>query len=245
MDGPLTQPERTRELAVLRSRAYGPDADIHLDEGAVARLVELEELARRRGGASAAPRDPAVTASRIHPAESAAAADAPAAVAAPPGDPSAAAPAAHRPRSLRRIWVWGGMAAAALVGLTVGLVVPMMMTPQPQAVLRPIPLDGDPFNDPGFGFEPESVVRFELFHNLEAWSGETREGSVCVYVLRGADEMVGAGCGPEQLPPAADLTIYSGMPVIDGLDLPDGSVVRFSLRNGVIDVWIVPISEKA
>ncbi|NYE20080.1 hypothetical protein [Microbacterium immunditiarum] len=40
-------PERMDELAALRARAYGPDADIHEDAGAVARLHELEELARR------------------------------------------------------------------------------------------------------------------------------------------------------------------------------------------------------
>ncbi len=40
-------PERMDELAALRRRAYGPDADIHEDVAAVARLRELEELARR------------------------------------------------------------------------------------------------------------------------------------------------------------------------------------------------------
>lgn len=40
-------PERMDELAALRRRAYGPDADIQEDIAAVARLHELEELARR------------------------------------------------------------------------------------------------------------------------------------------------------------------------------------------------------
>lgn len=40
-------PERMDELAALRRRAYGPGADIHEDVAAVARLRELEELARR------------------------------------------------------------------------------------------------------------------------------------------------------------------------------------------------------
>jgi hypothetical protein len=120
-----------------------------------------------------------------------------------------------------------------------------MTTPQPNAVLRPVPLEGVLPDNRGFGFEPDSVERFQLFHSLEVWSGETREGAHCVYVLRGADEMVGAGCGPEQLPPTADLTIYPGMPPIEGLDLPDGSVVRFVLREGVVDVWVVPMREDA
>jgi len=39
--------ERMDELAALRRRAYGPDADIEQDADAVARLRELEDLARR------------------------------------------------------------------------------------------------------------------------------------------------------------------------------------------------------
>jgi hypothetical protein len=46
MDAPTLSSDRLRELAVLRSRAYGPDADIDRDADALARLVELEELAR-------------------------------------------------------------------------------------------------------------------------------------------------------------------------------------------------------
>lgn len=40
-------PERLDELAALQRRAYGPDADIEQDQDAVARLRELEDLARR------------------------------------------------------------------------------------------------------------------------------------------------------------------------------------------------------
>lgn len=40
--------DATDELHALRTRAYGPDADIHGDEQAVRRLQELEELAGER-----------------------------------------------------------------------------------------------------------------------------------------------------------------------------------------------------
>ena len=47
-----------RELAVLRRRAYGPDADIDTDPVARARLIELEERLRGRdAGEPAAPPD--------------------------------------------------------------------------------------------------------------------------------------------------------------------------------------------
>src|SRR6478609_4784199 len=45
------------ELEVLRRRAFGPDADIHDDPAALARLIELEDLAR-----PAVPSAPAETA---------------------------------------------------------------------------------------------------------------------------------------------------------------------------------------
>ncbi|HWL78304.1 hypothetical protein [Microbacterium sp.] len=48
-------PERLDELAALRRRAYGPDADIEQDQDAVARLQELEDLARPGTVADAAP----------------------------------------------------------------------------------------------------------------------------------------------------------------------------------------------
>ena len=48
-----------------------------------------------------------------------------------------------------------------------------------------------------------------------------------------------AGCAPAA-PEArrADITYYPGMRPIDGLELPDGSVVRFILRGDVMEVWI-------
>ncbi len=43
----ISSHEGSRELAALRRRAYGPDADIQSDPAAVRRLSELEDLARR------------------------------------------------------------------------------------------------------------------------------------------------------------------------------------------------------
>jgi len=44
----MTHPEQD-ELQVLRERAYGPDADIHLDSAALQRLYELERRSERSG----------------------------------------------------------------------------------------------------------------------------------------------------------------------------------------------------
>ena len=43
---PGTVGDEQRELEALRRRAYGPDADIYDDAGALTRLIELEELVR-------------------------------------------------------------------------------------------------------------------------------------------------------------------------------------------------------
>ena len=53
------------------------------------------------------------------------------------------------------------------------------------------------------------------------------------------------GCAPEPPTPTADLNFYPGMPRIDGLELPDGSVVRFVLHGDVIEVWVAASSEEA
>src|SRR4051794_13018106 len=55
MDAPSPTPERSRELADLRQRAYGPGADIDRDPDAVRRLGELEALAREQPEPTAAP----------------------------------------------------------------------------------------------------------------------------------------------------------------------------------------------
>src|SRR6476469_2850542 len=44
MDATAPSPEGSRELADLRKRAYGPDADIDDDPVALRRLLELEAL---------------------------------------------------------------------------------------------------------------------------------------------------------------------------------------------------------
>ena len=57
MTAPSPSPERSRELELLRRRAYGPDADIVLDPAAQRRLRELEDLARHVGATDDDPVD--------------------------------------------------------------------------------------------------------------------------------------------------------------------------------------------
>lgn len=96
------------ELALLRRRAYGPDADIDADPAAVARLDELETRVRLDFAARAAPPPPEST-------HDMGAVDADVAPTDPAPDAVAAA-AAERPRRYGwRIAVACGVAAVAVV----------------------------------------------------------------------------------------------------------------------------------
>jgi hypothetical protein len=232
---PLTS-ERMRELAELRSRAYGPDADIERDEDALARLIELEELARTDAPAPAdadpdVPASPAAHSSPIAVVVHDAPADAP--------------PAARRPW-WRRIPVAAIVALAAMAGLGVGLAVPALSRPQPAAVLRQAPfVDGVELDFRMYGIPAESPVRYEPFRTFEVWSGQTREGSICVVVTTAVGEWLASGCAPEPLSPTADIMFTPGMREVEGFDLAQGSVVRFQLRGDVIEVWIAETDEAA
>jgi hypothetical protein len=259
MDAPPLSSERKRELAELRSRAYGPDADIHLDANALARLRELEDMARADAPADIAdahPQDAAAAeaATPVVPNGSHVAAD--------PADPAGASPSSAapdspnadetiadeptaRPRWWRRLPTWAFVAGAAAVGLAVGLVLPALMPPHPVATLRPAPLDSAELDFQMYGIQAVSPVRYEPFHDLEVWSAETRQGSMCIVVTTDTAEWMTAGCAPEPLKPSADITYYPGMRPIDGLELPDGSVVRFIMRDDVMEVWIAETTEGA
>ncbi|MCW3493048.1 hypothetical protein [Microbacterium sp. SSM24] len=133
------------ELRVLRERAYGPDADIHLDPVALARLRELESVVTATDAAPSAPpaltpmRDDPSTARREEPldgqpfdadpldadpfdADAFDADPAPPAPGSAEGTPPAAstdprddAPARRGTLSRRTIWLWAASVALALV----------------------------------------------------------------------------------------------------------------------------------
>lgn len=250
MDAPPLTSERRRELAELRSRAYGPDADIDRDADALARLIELEELARADAPAEDVGRermrpDAAVITAADVPATAVVVEEVATSDDAARGGDAASVDAPPR-RWWRRVPVWACVAGAAAIGLGVGLAVPALTPPHPIAELRPAPfIDGVELDFRMYGIAAESPVRYEPYRGLEVWSAETEEGSTCVVVTTGDGEWMTAGCAPEPLTPTADITFYQGMRQIDGLDLADGSVVRFVLRGEAMEVWIAETDEAA
>lgn len=238
MDAPTMTSEGRRELAELRSRAYGPDADIHRDAEALARLIELEAIARV--DAPTAGPGPLDRRSRSAAAE-------PSTESAPADTDGSVEPHDDRPRDRRtRIPRWAWIAGAAAVGLAAGLAVPLLSPPHPVATLRQAPpADGVELDFETYGIPAGSPVSYEQFHDLQIWSAETEQGSTCVVVTTGAEEWMAAGCAPAPLTPTADILYYPGMRTIDGLDLPDGSVIRFVLQGDVIEVWIAETDQSA
>ena len=138
------------ELAALRRRAYGPDADIGADPRAQARLADLErQHATRESDAPAVARtappigratevDPPPTVDTAHGAS--AASDA--------GDgaeswiaatPAAATPSASAPARMRRALPWVIAAGAGVVAIALGAMYVDAVT-EPDAVTTPLPL---------------------------------------------------------------------------------------------------------
>ncbi len=143
-----------RELSLLRTRAYGPDADIERDPDALARLRALEE--RRRTQAAVTP------AARPAPAAGAAVETAPEDGGAPSPRPTEA-PAAMPPRIGRALAI-GWAASIAVVAVVVGALVFGLASLRPvspvtgarQVASLDEPLTSPPAAMPWFGESEES-----------------------------------------------------------------------------------------
>ena len=245
MDAPALSAERQQELDELRSRAYGPDADIDRDADALARLIELEELARLDS-----PEPIAETGGSAPTATPASSAGGPTVVILDgDGNPVDSADMAPGPQARRRWWrrvpLWAYIAGALAIGLAVGLAVPPLLPPHPATTLQQVPVEGAPLDFQMYGIPASSPVRYESFHNLEVWSAQTEKGSMCIVVTTDTGEWIGAGCAPQPLDAMADVTFFAGMRPINGLELPEGSVLRFILRGDVMEVWIAETLEGA
>ncbi|MGZ8804233.1 MAG: hypothetical protein ACXWZG_02885, partial [Microbacterium sp.] len=145
----------------------------------------------------------------------------------------------------RRVPVAALLGVVAVVGLVVGLTVPGLAAPRPVEILHTAPLDGAELDFEMYGIQSDSPVRYEPYRDLEVWSAQTEQGSTCIVVTTATSEWMAAGCAPEPLDPVADITFYTEMRDIDGLDLPPGSIVRFILRGDVMEVWIAETIEGA
>lgn len=269
MTAPLLSPERSRELEILRRRAYGPEADIVLDPAAQQRLRELEDLARRamaapdsteeRGrdqpGADDAAGVALGGAASAAPAPEGAARDMPA-----PGDarsrrdpaersatddPRADSPVKVRRSGWKRIPLWTVTAVAGIaIGLAVGLTWPTDSEPPPDLTLGIDPNGGD--RGAGFaenldywGVDQGSVVPHESFDVIQVWTAFGVDGSRCL-LLSHDGSFLSATCTGAGLDPVLDFTVFDGMSLDLDESLPVGTVIRFLGHEGSVDVWVRP-----
>lgn len=242
------------ELAALRARAYGPDADIHTDPEAVARLRALEHDARRApdaAPASPAPAPPALPASSfVAPGPPPPLPDAPGSSAATPSFPRATEVAAEssRPRIQGRRRVPLLLACAITAVAAAAVTVPLTLwasglADRPYAVLNPS--DDDP--DEMFFSPDSSSVRFDDFLGIRVSVGELDylEGERCMLVdpdPRGRNDdgsSTRGSCSPAGFGAVVDI------PAVDGYlsddvrrRLGDITALRFELVGDEVHVFV-------
>lgn len=236
-------PERSDELAALRRRAYGPDADIHSDRSALDRLHELEALARRVAEPVASPEAARrmVAPPLPEPPEAQAATE-------PVTQERTAAVTATAELSPRLRWwqrlpLWSVAAGSLAVGIAVGAMgmASTLSNPGPDYTLRALPDDGEREQESNnllspWGLDADSVVRFEPFSGLDVSTALSNEGARCILLLRDA-EPVWTQCAPDGLDTILDYTVYPGDTLLDET-LPVGTVVRFIADGSLIRVWV-------
>jgi hypothetical protein len=257
----MTRPAGSEELSLLRLRAYGPDADIHVDPAALARLHELEGKERSGG---AAPPDDAVTRHAAAPAADGeplptgrAAEAAPETSVHPSRDPDPAEEDAPEARPVRHpLSAWlpkrrGWWAASLVVAAAAGVAITLATTPvvartgdgREVAVLA---------EDPGFerpdflGVAPESLRGFEEFLGLtvftskEEWIGGGTDE--CLLVVAPASEgqqrQFFLGCGVGAFSASVQFRVQPGMPEELRERYPEGTPLQFLRDGGEVRVLV-------
>ena len=154
MDAPSLTAARSKELADLRRRAYGPHADIESDPAAQRRLHELEELARPPVVADAARlertadvrrREPVATGGPEGERAEAEASVAPTSMTGVAvADAAEPAPSGPRRPWWRRVPLWAVTAALGVaLGVAIGIAWPTDSEPPPDLVLDVEPGGGE------------------------------------------------------------------------------------------------------
>ena len=237
------------ELAALRARAYGPDADIHDDAAALARLRELEEqehahrlrtppmppLPVAKSPMATPPPPPATRITPQHPTPD----PSPAHIVSDSPEPSP--PASSRtPR--RRVLL--ACAASALVGAVIAVPATLIgagIADRPYAVLSPSDREPDPQL-----FDPDSdPVQFEDFLGIEVSAGtlEYMPGERCLLVgpspTQTQSNNTRGTCSPEAFGAVVDIPAVAGYLSAEVREqLGDITALRFMLVGDEVHVFV-------
>ena len=254
MDASSPPSDTERELDELRTRAYGPQPDIHNDPAALARLTELEAAhtesflkgvdTESGGQAEAADGGPAADSVRtlseaVRP-DSAGVAPV---VASKEGRPRSSA---HRFNgTLARRFVAGALVTVVALGYTVA----WLDGPDPDATLRPTAGGADELvlsmlERLGAESDTSGMRGYQTYRGYEPWFFMERQGFQCLMLIHVESLTVdGANCVPPDVDLFADIGEwpYFGNDFFE--DLPDGSVIRFHYRGDWVDVFLYRASE--
>jgi hypothetical protein len=274
VDGSVHDAEERAELAELRRRAFGPDADILDDPAALERLRALERVALQ-----APPHASSTTAGTQ-------------VVDADPGRPVGSTPTLSATATnlvavsawttgtrivddvrvgeddVRRVTDAGGrlhrlrraearfaatrpgriasvIAVSVVIAAVSGAIGWEVAQPRPDRILV---ADGTHYTPTGEGTDlwlkemygiTGAFRGHEPYGNVHVYTGTARDGSECMVVMMGADDAIATSCSPRPLAASADLFVYPGWTEqFTGLDLPAGSVVRFTQAGDDVEVWI-------
>ena len=245
------------ELASLRRRAYGPDADIGADPRAQARLADLErQLATREYGASAVARtappigratevDDPPTVETAHGGSAApdAGDEAETGIAATPAE---SAPSASAPGRMRRALPWVIAAGAVVVATALGAmyfdaVTEPLVEAQLVALDEPLPGSVPPaLSQEDLGWTTDPVfVSHGRYGPLEVWSTTAPHNWQCLAVVF-RESVLRFNCTVSSLDTVTDVAVQEGLwpPDFPGSSIPHWSSIRFVLRDDVVDVYI-------
>jgi len=228
-------PADAAELRQLRSRAYGPDADISRDPAAQARLSELEAaIGRRVTSLDGAPRDgaPVDVSDGYGGSDSSALPEGDLAPTGPqiapttdslghatPHTTSTTRPSGPRMPWWRQPagWVVGGFLLVAIVGLVSSL--PALLPDAPDHTLsvraagEGIPRsDRQELNTHGLvsylGLVADELRLYDDFRGINVWSAPTEYGTTCLFLTTRSQGMWGVACAPPETTPQLELNQY-------------------------------------
>ena len=229
-----------RELADLRARAYGPDADIEGDPAALARLWELEAV--HLAEVSVAPVAPGIAA----PAGPSRATTAPGAGATTPAADPSQSPwlRVTATRSLLPLIAESVVVIAILAYATTWLLAPhpdatlqLAETEQSVSETGPSALVLEVLDNNGASVEPDTLRQFEPYRGINVFSVEHGVlPGTCVVVSDPHSGRFDYHCVPHGVEPI--LHEWVGERFAEWL--AEGSVISFHLHESTIDVYLHP-----
>lgn len=239
------------ELARLRRRAYGPDADIAGDAAALERLAELESALRSLTVADDHG-SPEVEASPITAASAAAAPHAPAS--AGEANEELPADAGHPTLWWHHPPMWMLAVGVLVTATAIFLALPAARRPSPHETLHVRTVIPDEvwaeinsFSALAYhGIYARSEVRlFEDFRGVNVWSAPTRHGTMCLLATTPAEGLWRASCAPPGVEPQLELNKYLDDLRHRGDEDPwpgmrTGSLIRLVLSGDTVLVWSYP-----